>query len=151
MPQRIRFSLQNSILFVAIAIAAVGCIDTAQQEAEPTLYERLGGLPAIEAVVADFFQNVAADTVINHFFADSDLVQTQALVVQQICEFAEGPCTYTGHAMVPLHAGMGVRNVHFDAFVNDLVKSMNKFNVGVREQNEILTILGSLRDDIVEE
>lgn len=39
----------------------------------PTLYERLGGQPAIDAVVDDFVANVAADPRINRFFANSNI------------------------------------------------------------------------------
>src|SRR5262245_34612664 len=39
---------------------------------QKSLYERLGGQPAVSAVVDDFAQNVLADTRINKKFAKSD-------------------------------------------------------------------------------
>ena len=38
-----------------------------------SLYERLGGIDAIRAVVDDFVGNVAADKRINRFFANTDI------------------------------------------------------------------------------
>jgi hemoglobin len=38
----------------------------------------------------------------------------------------------------------------FNALVEDLVKSLDKFKVGEREKSELLTILGSMKGDIVE-
>ena len=34
------------------------------------------------------------------------------------------------------HTGMGITNAEFDALVGDLVTTLNKFNVGKREQSE---------------
>ena len=51
--------------------------------------------------------------------------------------------------MKTAHAGMGVRNKDFDALVQDLVKSLNKFKVPKAEQNEIASVLLPMRKDIV--
>ena len=49
------------------------------------------------------------------------------------------------------HAGLDITNAEFDAVVDDLVATPNKFQVGPREQQEILNLLGPMRKDIVEE
>jgi hypothetical protein len=55
---------------VAVGALAVGCASGMKDTtAQKTLYERLGGKPAIQAVVDDFVGNVAADTRINQRFA----------------------------------------------------------------------------------
>ena len=48
------------------------------------------------------------------------------------------------------HRGMGVRNQDFDALVEDLIKSLDKFNVPPREQKELLGLLGPMRKDVVQ-
>ena len=47
------------------------------------------------------------------------------------------------------HAGMGVTGEEFDALVGDLVTTLNTFNVGEREKNELLGALGPMKKDIV--
>ena len=47
------------------------------------------------------------------------------------------------------HAGMGVKNRHFNALVQDLGKSLNKFKVPPKEQKELVAILAPMRKDIV--
>ena len=42
--------------------------------------------------------------------------------------------------MKSAYAGMGITNAEFDALVGDLVTTMNKFNVGEREQSELLCV-----------
>jgi len=52
--------------------------------------------------------------------------------------------------MKSAHAGMGLTNAHFDALVEDLTKTLNKFKVGKAEQDQLLSVLGPLRPHIVE-
>ncbi|WP_042885783.1 group I truncated hemoglobin [Cupriavidus necator] len=115
----------------------------------PSLYERLGGSQAITAVVDDFVGNVAADTRINAKFANANIPRLKMRLVEQICAGAGGPCTYKGRDMRTAHAGMGITNGEFDALVEDLVKSLNKFKVPAPEQKELLDVLGPMRQDIV--
>ena len=118
--------------------------------AEKSLYDRLGGKPAITVVVDDFVGRVAADTRINGKFATTDIPRLKMLLVEQICQASGGPCTYTGRSMKATHAGMGVSSAEFDALVGDLVATLNKFKVPEREKNELLGALGPMKGDIVE-
>ena len=116
---------------------------------QKSLYERLGGKPAIQAVVDDFIGNVAADNRINSFFANTNIPRLNTMLVNQICQATGGPCKYEGRSMKAAHAGMGVSDANFNALVEDLVKSLNKFNVPEKEKNELLTALASMKGDIV--
>ncbi len=117
---------------------------------ERSLYERLGGMGSIAAVVDDFRDRVAKDDRINQKFAKTDLVRLKKMLIDQVCEAAGGPCTYTGRSMKEAHAGMRVTSGEFDALVEDLVATLNHFKVGKTEQGEILGVLGPLKSDIVE-
>jgi len=117
---------------------------------DATLYGRLGSKAAITAVVDDFVARVGADTRINGFFAKTDLTRLKKMLVDQICQAAGGPCTYTGKDMKTAHAGMGVTDAAFGALVEDLVAALNKFKVGDKEKNELLGVLGPMKTDIVQ-
>jgi hemoglobin len=117
--------------------------------AKPTLYERLGGKPAIQAVVDDFVGNVAADNRINGFFANTNIPRLKGLLVDQICEATGGPCKYTGRSMKATHTGMKITDAQFNALVEDLVKSLDKFKVPAAEKNELLSALAGMKGDIV--
>ena len=118
---------------------------------EPSLFERLGGEEALDAVVGEFLGNVAADDRINSFFANTDLDNLHRLLVEQLCEATGGPCTYSGRSMKDSHAGLGIGVDHFTALVEDLVVALNTFSVPEKEQSELLGALGMLQGDIVEE
>jgi hemoglobin len=115
-----------------------------------SLYERLGGAAAITAVVDDLAARCAADSRINGKFARTDIPRLKQMLVDQVTAASGGPATYTGRSMSETHKGMGVTAGEFDALVEDLVATLNHFNVPAAEQQELLGILGPLRPDIVE-
>ena len=136
-------------LLVAIAAGAsvllAGCASTETK----SLYERLGGRNAIVAVVDDFVGNVGADNRINGKFANTNLGRLKSQLVDQICQATGGPCTYRGRDMKTAHTGMNITEAEFNALVEDLIKTLNKFNVPSKEQNELLSALGGMKGDIV--
>jgi hemoglobin len=141
------------LILVAAALAALSTSAAHAQAAsmaKKPLYERLGGLTAINAVVDDFVGNVARDRRINRFFAKTDVPRLKFHLAQQICQATGGPCFYTGRDMKSVHRGMGVSGRHFNALVQDLGKTLNKFKVPGREQKELVAILAPLKKDIVE-
>ena len=119
---------------------------------QKSLYERLGGLEAITAVVDEFVKNLAADERVNKKLAKSgmNVPRVRLHLIEQVCEATGGPCKYTGLSMKTSHKNMGVTEGEFNAGVEDLVKALDKFNVPAREKNELLAILGGLKKDIVE-
>jgi hemoglobin len=115
-----------------------------------SLYERLGGLDAITAVVDSFVPRCAGDGRINAKFARTDVPRLKKMLVDQVCEATGGPCTYTGRTMKERHDGMGVTAGEFDALVEDLVATLNEFDVPKAEQDELLELLAPMRGEIVE-
>jgi hemoglobin len=125
------------------------------QAGSSSLYDRLGGVKAITAVVDDFVARAAADKRIGAFFtgADADPKRLAALkqnLVDQVCQATGGPCKYKGKDMKSAHAGMNISNAHFDALVEDLSLTLDKFKVGAKEKGELLGALAPMRADIVE-
>lgn len=115
-----------------------------------SLYDRLGGKSAIEAVVEDFRERTLRDERISKKFARTDVPRLQKMLVDQVCEATGGPCTYTGRDMKEAHENMAVTAGEFEALVEDLVASLVHFNVPQAEQDELLGRLGPMRPDIVE-
>ena len=115
-----------------------------------SLYERLGGIEAITAVADSFVARCAGDDRINPKFERSDVPRLKKMLVDQVCEATGGPCTYTGRDMRETHAGMGVTAGEFDALVEDLVATLDEFDVPKTEKEELLGLLAPMRADIVE-
>ena len=99
-----------------------------------SLYERLGGLDAITAVVDSFTARCAADGRINKKFERTDIPRLRKMLVDQVCEATGGPCTYVGRDMRVTHDGMEVTAGEFDALVDDLVATLDEFDVPKRSR-----------------
>ncbi len=152
--------MMTRCLFFALALGFAACgggkkpdtTTTTTQSSGGSLYDRLGGVDAIKLVVKDFVnEQVAKDDRINtKFFNNADLPKLEEHLVNQICQATGGPCKYTGRSMKETHAGMGVDEAGWNALVEDLQKSLAKFNVGKQEQDELIGALAKMHDDIVE-
>ncbi len=141
-------------LFVTTFLFACGEKDDIIPTPTPSLYERLGGITAISAVVDQFLTNVVGDNVINARFAATvaDPARTQLLrnnLIDQICAGAGGPCQYKGKTMLEAHTGMQITDAEFTALVGDLVAALDQFNVPQAEKDDLLAILGPMKSDVV--
>lgn len=147
MPRR---RVERAIAALAILMACGGCaIGPMNTGPDQSLYQRVGGSAAIRAVVDDAVANISADTRINRRFVNAAAPQLTQHLVDLLCVRTGGPCTYTGRDMAAAHDGMYIRDDEFDALVEDLVKSIDKFRVPPRERAELLAILGQMRNAIV--
>jgi len=114
-----------------------------------SLFERLGGKPAIEAVVASFVGRTTSDPRIKHRFHNTDATELKRLLVEFVCKATGGPCEYTGRDMKTAHAGMDLVDEEFTALVEDLVGALDELKVPEAEKKELLAALGPLKADIV--
>src|SRR5262245_27959310 len=135
---------------IVLGLCLLTIISVSALAQQKSLYERLGGKEAISAVVDDFAQNVLADNRINKKFAKSDPARLLANLKDFVCFATGGPCQYTGLDMKTSHKNMGTTAGEFNALVEDLVKTLNKFKVGEKEKKELLGALAGLKGDIVE-
>lgn len=138
-------SLRNTALFAA-SLSLAAC---ASQPPKASLYDRLGGLPAIKAVVEKTIDSAAADPRTSRTFKGIKLTGVKESVVAQICEATGGPCKYEGPSMAKVHEGLDITSAEFDAFAGQLVAVLDGFKVGAAEKNELLQLLGPMKHDIV--
>jgi hemoglobin len=123
----------------------------------PTLYERLGGVYNIATVVEDLIDRIMVDARLNanprvdeahHRVASAGF---KYLVTEMLCEAAGGPQKYTGRSMYESHKDMKITGGEWDAFMDDLQRTLDKFGVPAQEQAEVKAIIDSTRADIVVE
>jgi hemoglobin len=142
--------MRRAVLTAVVAVTFAACASA--PPSGPTLYQRLGGREAIKGVVDDFVANVVADPRVNGRFKGlqpAAVAKLQTNLADQICDATGGPCAYLGRDMKAAHTGMRITDTEWTATVEDLVKSLNKFRVGAKEQQELLAILGPMKKDIV--
>jgi hemoglobin len=124
-------------------------------DAEKSLYDRLGGQPAVRAVASGLVDSILVDTRVNKWFAHAaaspaNTESYKTKLAEFICQNTGGPCKYTGRDMVSAHKGRAVTSEAFDAVVQDLVGVLDKLKVPQREKEQVLGILGPLKSSIVQ-
>ena len=122
---------------------------------QSSLYERLGGVYAIAAVVDDFIDRIMVDPRLNanpkvdeahHRVSKAGF---KYLVTEQVCWAAGGPQKYTGRSMSDSHAELDITEGEWQSFLDDLRQTFDTFQVPAAERAELLAIVESTKSDIV--
>ncbi len=122
---------------------------------QASLYERLGGVYSIATVVEDFIDRIMVDPRLNanprvdeahHRVSPAGF---KYLVTEMVCWAAGGPQQYTGRSMRDSHQQLMITAAEWEAFLDDLRQTLDKFGVPQAEQAELKTIVDSTRADIV--
>jgi hemoglobin len=114
-----------------------------------TLYERLGGEAAIEAVVDEFYDRVLADERVAGYFDDVDMQKQRAHQTQFISSATGGPVEYTGAEMEAAHADLGIGPDDFETIATHLDEALAEFDVDEDDRRAVLEKIASYRDAIV--
>lgn len=98
-----------------------------------SLFEKLGGAPAVELAVDKFYQRVLADDRIKHFFANVDMVKQQAHQKAFLTYAFGGTDRYDGRYMREAHKELvekqGLNSEHFDAVAQNLMETLKEMGV----------------------
>ena len=135
---------------LALGATALAMLTACATAPEPSLYTRLGGKPAIDAVVSEMIDRTAADPATRRSFDGVKLPPLKASIADQVCQAAGGPCVYKGDTMKLVHKGLGISTAEFNGLVGHLVAVLNKYQVPAREQKELLGALAPMAPDIIE-
>ena len=116
---------------------------------------RLGGVYSIATVVDDFIDRIMVDPRLN---ANPKVDEAhhrvppagfKYLVTEMVCWATGGPQKYTGRSMKESHQHLMITAAEWEAFLDDLQQTLDKFAVPQGEQAEIKAIIASTRADIV--
>lgn len=114
-----------------------------------TLLQQLGGRPAVEMVVAAFYERVLTDDLLKPYFRG---VQMSRLYKQQadfFCAALGDPEAYRGRDMRSVHAGMNIGDAEFDAVAVHLSAALADCGVGKLEIDTVVSLIAPLRGEIV--
>lgn len=114
-----------------------------------SLFDRIGGMGAVNAAVDIFYSKVIADERVNHFFRHIDM-QKQAGKLKAFMAFAFGaPLPYSGKSLRDAHQHMHLTALHFDAVAEQLVATLHELNVGQSLIDEVVAVVLTTRDDVL--
>ena len=134
--------------------------------AEKSLYERLGGVFAIAAVVNYFSDEIIKDPIAGQKSKNPDLREWHTkqfgrlpglkfMITLWVCAGTGGPFTYVGTK--PGQTVMGLENAHkdlhispeeFDAVAGVLARSLDHFHVPAQEKGEVLAAFAAHKGEV---
>lgn len=118
-----------------------------------TLYDQIGGAPAVNAAVDLFYEKVLADPRINHFFGDVDMAVQSAAQKNFLTRVMQGkaqdPERYMREAHSKLVSEKGLNEGHFGAVAEHLGATLDELNVPAELSGQIMTAVGGLRDSVL--
>jgi hemoglobin len=117
--------------------------------AGPTIYEAIGGQPALAVVVDDLYARVLADLRLSGFFAGTNLTRLKGRQVEFFAAALGGPESYRGPSMTDAHRGRGIRQIHFDLVAGHLVAALSEAGIPDDTIGLIIAAIAPLAGEIV--
>ena len=114
-----------------------------------TLYERLGGEPAVAGLLEGLYVRALADPLFLPFFDKIDLQRLKSYQFAFISQALGGPHQYSGPSLLQAHAKMRIEQRHFDAFVDHLHAALRELGTGEDLAAEIMSNVTPLSGIIV--
>jgi hemoglobin len=140
-------------------------------EGKKPLYDRLGGSVGIKLIVEDFVTRALNDPRVNiqrigikrggfsihhnqsmEWDASPENIALLKLYMEQFMSLSTGgPTKYNGENLKTVATNMHFTNPNFDAAMGDLKASLDKLQIANQEQKELLSVMETTRDQIVED
>ena len=135
---------------------------------EASLYERLGGVFAIAAVVDHFSDAVIANPKVGRGSANAELDEWSTkqegrlpglkfMRTLWVCNVAGGPFPYIGThpgstpiGLEEAHHDLRITSAEFDEVAAELARSLDAFKVPEREKGEVLAAFAAHKGEVTE-
>ena len=114
-----------------------------------TLYEQLGGAPAVAALLDGLYDRAAIDPLLRPFLEGLDLDRLKQQQYAFISQAIGGPDQYAGRSLASAHARLRVEDRHFDAFVEIVAAVLNDLGVAQDVAAEVVSRVAAVRSLIV--
>ena len=177
MAQDISASITRRTMVAGLALSAspiaLAGADTASAQAnqttpEKSLYERLGGVFAIAAVVDHFSDAVVKNPIVGQKSKNPQLREWHTKNLKRlpglkfmrtlwVCDVAGGPqafvATKPGHDAVSLeeaHRELHISPEEFDAVAAELSRSLDHFDVPAQEKHEVLAAFAAHKGEVTQ-
>jgi len=117
-----------------------------------SLFEQLGGKPAVDAAVDLFYQKALADSRINYFFESVDMTKQRGKQKAFLTMVFGGPSNYTGLDMRNGHAHLvakGLNDDHFNAVVENLGQTLKELGAQDELIAQVAALAETVRNDVL--
>jgi truncated hemoglobin YjbI len=115
-----------------------------------SLYDRLGGAPAVQAATELFYRKVLADPLLSDYFDDVDMDRQVAKQAAFLTMALGGPNEYTGRDLRSAHSGLPeLDDQHVDRVISHLAQTLRELGAGESDIAAAGAIAESVRGDVL--
>lgn len=114
-----------------------------------SLYDEIGGAPAIKVAVTVFYNRVLADDDLEPWFGSVDLDRLKGHQQAFLTAALGGPDLFTGRAMGSAHAGLNITVEAFDRVLEHLAYTLFDMGLNYGQVTETIDGLRPMREHIV--
>lgn len=114
-----------------------------------SVYDAIGGEPALATVVDDFYLRVLADPDLSGFFAGANMSRLKGKQIEFFAASLGGPEPYVGLSMADAHRGRGIQMHHFELVAGHLTDALTAAGVPEDTVETIIGAIAPLAEDIV--
>lgn len=111
------------------------------EQPEATLYDRVGGMPFFERLVAAFYRGVAADPILRPMYAEEDLGPAAERLTLFLAQYWGGPRLYSearGHPRLRArHNPFVIDATARDAWLGNMMAALAEQEIGESERAEL--------------
>lgn len=117
-----------------------------------SLFEQLGGAPALHAAVDHFYDRILADDELAPFFDDVDMPQQKGKQRAFLAWVMGGTDKYTGQDMRAAHAHLlarGLDDRHVTGVIGHLAATLTQLGADPAAIEQVGQLAESVRDDVL--
>ena len=150
-----RLNKAQLLVLICLTLTACSTVEHDLLKSNKTLFDRLGGTYNVAVVVDDFINRVNVNDVLNAnpaIDAARKRILTPGLkfqVTTLVSQVPGGPHHYFGRTKEVAHAHLNINENEWRAMMNDFKKSLDKYEVPEKEQQELFDIMESQKSAIV--
>jgi len=114
-----------------------------------SLFERVGGMEAVNMAVDIFYEKVTTDPLVGHFFISINMAEQSGKLKTFLAYAFGAPLNYDGKNMAEAHKHMRISEDHFTAVAGHLSDTLGELGLDAKLIDEVMTIAASTKGDIV--
>ncbi len=114
-----------------------------------SIYDQIGGAPAVAATVEEFYRRVLADPLLIPFFKKTKLAWLKQSQIRFFTTALGGPPLYKGRDMKTAHEKLAIEERHFGRVAQHLSDTLKALKVPPPLVAQIMQTAGSLAPEII--
>ena len=113
-----------------------------------TLFDRIGGMQALDEATTLFFVKVVSDLKINYYFKSVDMERQVTMFRSFLAHAFGAPFNYEGEDLKEAHEHMQITTEIFEKVVGYLEETLFELNKPLELIEEVVAIVRKLKKDI---